>query len=213
MWWADPERTKKTGKGFMDEAAFLDWATSYVGEKIEGLNEGSKQLRQKMISSLEQLTEWWAQDKWEVVVEKIFSPENMKEEGLSYSDPSVKLLKRIRRPKNLMGYFMDWLSKKQANGVFPKISPGAFDGDGKLVRIFYKEFIQYKKSTGFSLATLLKDYKGGSEPLKEVLKEDRDWVQKNGRRITLCKYPDGQMRPTACRTIPRMNKKKTTNNP
>ena len=213
MWWADPERKKKTGKEFKDEAAFLNWATSYAGEKIEGLNGGGKQLRQKMISSLEQLTEWWTQDKWEEVVENIFSLENMKERGLRYSDPCVKYLKKTRRPQNLMGYFIDWLSKKQANGVYPKISPGAFDGDGKLVRNFYKEFIQYKKSTGISLATLLKDYKGGSEPLKEVLKEDRDWVQKEGRRRQMREYPDGQLRATACRTIPRMNKKKTRNNP
>ncbi|MEJ2729057.1 MAG: hypothetical protein P8185_11215 [Deltaproteobacteria bacterium] len=207
MWWADPDRKKKTGKGFRDEASFLNWATFYAGEKIEGLNGGSKQLRQKMISCLEQLTEWWVLDKWGEVVEKIFSPENMKERGLHYSDPCVKYLKRTRGPQNLMGYFIDWLSKKQANGVYPKISPGSFDGDGKLVRNFYKEFIQYKKSTGISLATLLKDYKGGSEPLEEVLKEDQDWLQKNGRRRQLGKYPDGRVRATACRTIPRMNKK------
>ena len=211
MWWADPDLKKKTGKRFRDEAAFLDWATSYAGEKIGGLNGGSKQLRQKMISSLEQLTEWWTQDKWEVVVENIFSLENMKECGLRYSDSYVKYLKKTRRPQNLMGYFIDWLSKKQANGVYPNISPGAFDGDGKLVRNFYKEFIQYKKSTKISLATLLKDYKGGSEPLEEVLKEDRDWVQKGGRRRQLRSYPDGRSRGTACRTIPRMNKKKGRN--
>jgi hypothetical protein len=208
IWWADPDRKKKTGKEFRDEAAFLEWATSYADEKIDGLNGQSKQLRQKMISCLRQLTEWWTQDRWEEVVKKIFSLENMKKTGLRYSNPSVKYLKKIRRPQNLMGYFIHWLSKKQADGVYPKISPGAFDGDGKVVRNFYKEFIQYKKSTRSSLATLLRAYEASSEPLEEVLKEDRDWLQKGDRREELKKYPDGTMRWTACRTIPKMKSKK-----
>ena len=99
-------------------------------------------------------------------------------------------LKKIKGPENLFGLFTFWVKNlEKEQDWFEKIIPGTFQGDGKVIREFYKDFIQGE------IAAMLYDYGGRSEILLEVLKDDKE--SKYRKRLRIC--PDGKTRGVVIR--------------
>lgn len=134
-----------------------------------------------MNSGLEQMEKWWKEDRWHRMRTMVFRVSNKGKGERKLRDK----LKTIKGPENLFGHFIFWAKNLEIEqDWFEKITPGTFQGDGKPIREFYKDLIQGV------IAAMLKDYGGISEPLLEVLEDDK----RSGRRKSHTRCPDGKAR-------------------
>ena len=199
IWHLDPKEENLSDREHVQIDQALEGAIKYAEKNIKGFKCRTKKGRDKMNSGLEQMEKWWKEDRWHRMRSMVFRVSN---KGKGEKKLRAKL-KTIKGPVNLFGHFIFWVKNlKKERDWFEKITPGTFKGDGKPIREFYKDLIQGE------IAAMLKDYGGGSEPLLEVLEEDKQYALKKNRRKSLRRCPDGEMRGIVVRPSAPFGKKR-----
>jgi hypothetical protein len=199
IWHYDPKEENLSGREHLQIDETLERAIKYAEKNIKGFKCRSKKDRDKMNSGLEQMENWWKKDRWHRMRTMVFRASNKGEGEKKLRDK----LRTIKGPENLFGLFIFWVKNLQKErDWFEKITPGTFKGDGKPIHEFYKDLIQGER------AAMLKDYGGGSEPLLEVLEDDKQYARNKNLRKSLRLCPDGKMRGIVVRPSAPFGKKR-----